>query len=312
MKDAIQGEKVELPLSVDNFKGLSQETAHLIIAGMVDGVTVVGLDGKILDCNDAVLRLHGVSRDEYVGKSVYDFVASEDRQRAIKGASEVLEKEHLRTDVKALRKEGGTFDAEINVSLLKDASGEPSAFLGVTRDITEWNKKKEALKKSEEKFRKIFEGANDCMVFLDRFGRILEVYGKAMEVFGGSKEELLGKHFTRVGVLSPRDIPMVMRAFAKTLAGKKTTYDACIRNKKGREIHVEVSGSLMNIDGELDGMLVIARDVTERKKTEERIRESEEKYRNLFQNARDVILISDFKGNFIRKQGCRGIWLQKR
>ena len=56
-----------------------------------------------------------------------------------------------------------------------------------------------ALKKTEEKFRTIFESANDCMMYLDRFGRILEFNEKAVRLFGTSKEEILGKHFTRVG-----------------------------------------------------------------------------------------------------------------
>jgi len=154
-------------------------------------------------------------------------------------------------------------------------------------------------KKAEERFRNIFERAGDCIALLDKSGRILDVNQKAVEVFGGSKEEMLGKHFTRLGVLSPRDVRIAMSAFAKVLAGEKPTINTCIKNKKGQEIHLEVSASLMKIDGKLAGMLVIARDVTEREKAEERIRESEERLRQLIEYAPDAIYMNDLKGNFV-------------
>ena len=80
---------------------------------------------------------------------------------------------------------------------------------------------KEALRASEEKFRSLFESASDAMMYLDTSGKILEVNKKAVELFGGSKEELIGKHFAKVGVISIRELPTLMHNFAKVLAGKK-------------------------------------------------------------------------------------------
>jgi len=153
-----------------------------------------------------------------------------------------------------------------------------------------------ALRESEDKFRSIFENASDCIIFLDKSGRILEINRKAEEMFGGSKEELFGKHFTKVGVISPRDIPVVISAFAKALIGQKTTSTICIKNKKGREICVEVSGSLLKRDSKLAGLLVIARDVTERKKTEEALKEAERKFRNMVEITSDWIWEVDKNG----------------
>jgi len=167
---------------------------------------------------------------------------------------------------------------------------------GVFSDITERKKAQEALRESEEKFRNIFESANDAMIYLDRSGRILDVNRKAVEVFGGSKEEVLGKHFTRVGIFSLRDMPTLMSNFANILASKKVTLNLCIKNKKGREIPLECSASLMKTDGKLAGIMVIARDVTDRKKGEERIRASEERYRSLVELAPDSIMTFDLKG----------------
>jgi PAS domain S-box-containing protein len=83
--------------------------------GIDDGITLVGLDGKVLDCNRASLQLLGLTYEEFVGTNVYDVVVPEDRQRAIGGASEVLRKGKVVNEVRVKRKNGSTFFAEISV-----------------------------------------------------------------------------------------------------------------------------------------------------------------------------------------------------
>jgi len=134
------------------------------------------------------------------------------------------------------------------------------------------------------------------MIYLDSSGRILDVNKKAMEVFGGSKKEVLDKHFAKAGVFSPRDIPRLLKSFATGLTGKKITLNIHIKNKKGREIPLECSASSMKIKGKTIGRLVIARDITERKRAEEALRKSEEKYRNIVELAPDSIMTFDMKG----------------
>jgi PAS domain S-box-containing protein len=162
-------------------------------------------------------------------------------------------------------------------------------------ESSERKQTEEALRESEENFRNIFENANDTMIFLDIYGRILDANKKAVEVFGGSKEELLGKHFTKVGVFSPRDTPRVLSAFAKVLAGKIGTFTVSIRNKRGKEMALECSGSATKIGDKL-AVLVIGRDITERKRMEEALRQSQEKYRNIVELAPDGIMTVNTKG----------------
>ena len=162
-------------------------------------------------------------------------------------------------------------------------------------ESSERKQTEEALRESEEKFKNIFENANDTMIFLDIYGRILDANKKAVEVFGGSKEELLGKHFTKVCVFSPRDTPRVLSAFAKVLAGKIGTLTVSIRNKRGKEMALECSGSATKIGDKL-AVLVIGRDITERKRMEEALRQSQEKYRNIVELAPDGIMTVNTKG----------------
>ena len=166
----------------------SEEKLRGIFSTLADGITIVGLDGRNLDCNDAVLRLHGVSRNEYIGRSVYDFIAPE-----------VLERGHLRSEVKALRKKQGIFDAEINISLLRDASGEPIAFLGATRDITQRKRAEEALRKAEQDWRSSFNSLEDVMLIIDKDYNIENINDNGLALLwqeqgGSDREEMLPSH----------------------------------------------------------------------------------------------------------------------
>lgn len=154
----------------------------------------------------------------------------------------------------------------------------------------------ERIKELEEKFRSIFESVNDCIAYIDRSGRILEVNERAVQVFGGSKEELMGKHFTKVGVVSPRDIPMLVRGFASALAGKKPTVYVCINNMKGQEIHLECSTTVVKRDDQLTGVIVMACDITERKRAEEALRESKEFSESLIASMQDGFSVLDSHG----------------
>jgi len=157
---------------------------------------------------------------------------------------------------------------------------------------------------SEEKFQKIFEPVSDGLIYLDRTGKILDVNKKAVQIYGGQKKELLGKHFTKLGVFSYKDVPLLLRKFTNAIKGKATGLELTIKNKKGKKIILESSTAFSKKDNRINGIIVIVRDITEHKITEKALRESEEKYRNLIENSQDSIAIIDLKGNvlFANKQ----------
>jgi PAS domain S-box-containing protein len=107
-----------------------------ILNAIADAVTVIGLDGIILQTNDATLHLFGVTREEYIGKKVYNFIVEEDRRKAEKILQLVLRNGTYGSQFKGLRKDGTTFPAEIITSLLRTSSGKPYAVVGVIRNIT--------------------------------------------------------------------------------------------------------------------------------------------------------------------------------
>ena len=136
------------------------------------------------------------------------------------------------------------------------------------------------LRQSEEKFQNLFESATDAIIYVDMAGRILEANKQAEEVFGGSKLELLGKHFTKLGVFPPGEIPAVLNNFPGVTAGRENTQAVGITNKKGQEIILECSASFMKTDDKVIGAMIIARDITERKRAEEELKKSSQLLRD--------------------------------
>ena len=131
------------------------------------------------------------------------------------------------------------------------------------------HKAEEALRQSEEKFKSIFEHANDGVIYLDNSGNILDINEKAAQMLGGPKQQAVNKHFTEVGVFSADEIPTLMSNFEKIFSGEEVILTVPIKKKKGQEIILECSASIAKTDDGADRIMVIARDITERKKAED-------------------------------------------
>ena len=144
-------------------------------------------------------------------------------------------------------------------------------------EAAERKRAEEALRESEEKFRNIFQSASDAIVYLDTAGAILDVNNKAVELFGGSREELLGKQFTTVGVFRREDLPAIMSSFGSILAGEEAGVQMRIKNRKGEDRFLDCSATSLKTDGETPDMVVlVARDITERKRGEDALQKVRE------------------------------------
>jgi PAS domain S-box-containing protein len=179
--------------------------------------------------------------------------------------------------------------------------GEPNAD---SLRVLEWSTKvaaiaierkqaEEALQNSYEKFMNIFQEASDGFIYLDQSGRILDVNKQALQIFGGSKEILLGKHFTNIGIFSKTDIPTIMSGFAQVLIGQKPSLNIAIKNKKGEKRDLECSAKTVNMDNKISGVLVSVRDITERQRAEEALANEATRRRILIEQSRDGIVILD-------------------
>ncbi|MFQ5721555.1 MAG: PAS domain S-box protein, partial [Candidatus Aminicenantales bacterium] len=145
----------------------------------------------------------------------------------------------------------------------------------------------------------ILDKINDGLIFLSPNGIILDLNRKAAEFFGSHKEELLGKHFTKIGIFTARDSSWLLRNFKAALSQKVNLIEVKIRNKKGKELYLECSVNMIKKGRFLSGFIIIARDITQHKLAEMSLKNSEERLKILFDYAPDAYYLNDLKGNFI-------------
>jgi PAS domain S-box-containing protein len=146
----------------------------------------------------------------------------------------------------------------------------------------------EALRESEERYRELFENAKDATYVHDLSGRYTSVNRAAEKLSGHSRAEIIGKSFA--DFVPPEELPIINEHLCRKLAEKgETTYESKIMTRDGRHIPVEVSSHLIYQNGSGIGVQGTARDITERKRAEERLRE----YEKVVEGLEEMIIVVD-------------------
>jgi len=278
------------------------EELRSIISAIIDGVNIVGLDGKVIECNDAVLRMHGLSRDECLGKDVAEFFVAEDARRLAKKVRVALKKGLSTLEVKALKKDGTTFDAEVSISPLRDSSGKPKALVFVTRDITKWNKSKEEIRRQKERFEKYLNIAGSIILVLDSNGRIILLNKRGYEILGYKEGELVGKDWFET-CLPEENREKLRDSFRKYMLGKIKAVKPAenpVLTKNGEKRIIKWHNALLKDDeGNIIGTLCSGEDITELKRKEEELQELFEFRNKVLDTAVVWIDLLDREGNVI-------------
>jgi PAS domain S-box-containing protein len=199
-------------------------------------------------------------------------------------------------------KNGQVIDIEVSATLIYNQNGEPKEILGVSRDITKRKKAELALKESEEKYRLISDNSNDVIWTIDiASGKITFLSPSVTNVSGFPAVEVIDKGFRLF--LLPEFIEKEEQYYSLLLSKIKNgeplpngngRYQ--LRRKDGRIVDVETYMSIIHDDEEYPKeILGITRDITDRISTEKALKESEEKYRLITENAQDVIWKIDIK-----------------
>ncbi|MHC4353868.1 MAG: sensor histidine kinase [Planctomycetota bacterium] len=131
----------------------------------------------------------------------------------------------------------------------------------------------DALSRSEDKFRTIFENVTDVISYLDTKGRVLEVNDRIEEMLGYRSEEVIGKNFASVGILGIADTPRLLRLLKDTiLRGEPVSpLELQLRHKNGEKVTVEVGTKFITHNSRVKGIVAILKDVTERRRAEQAV-----------------------------------------
>ena len=188
---------------------------------------------------------------------------------------------------------------EINSTVMRK-DGVPVGVQGIARDVTERKQAERSLQESEAKFRTLAETASDAIITVDDLGIISFVNAGAEKIFGYAAEDMLGKELTILIPERLRDTQLsvlrrYMRSAKHNLPWKAIELPGLHRD--GHDIALELSFAEYDKDGRRFFTSVI-RDITERKRSEEALKESESRFRELFENANDLIYTHDLRGQF--------------
>jgi diguanylate cyclase (GGDEF)-like protein/PAS domain S-box-containing protein len=153
------------------------------------------------------------------------------------------------------------------------------------------------IQESEERFQSLFDNASDLIYVHDLKGNYISINRAAERAFGYSREEALKLNLKTI--VAPEHLKLARRMLAEKIAGAhQTVYELDCITKAGQRITLEINSTAIYKNGVPVAVQGIARDITERKRTEQALKESEERYRDLFENANDLIYTHDLRGNF--------------
>ena len=263
--------------------------ARSLIEASLDPLVTISPEGKITDVNEATVRITGRSRAELLDTEFSDHFT--DPASARRGYEEVFARGSvIDYPLTICDRQGKLTDVLYNASLYRDQEGKVLGVFAAARDVTE-------RKRQEAERKQLIDGMNDTAFVIGHSGEFLEVNDRAVEALGYSRAELLTMGLADIDpYLSAEDIA---KRIERNRQGDRQLFETKHETRDGRTIPVEISSSPVSFQGK-PAILSIARDITERKQAEEALRESEERFRVIFQQGSIGIAVLDTEQRFLR------------
>jgi PAS domain S-box-containing protein len=251
-----------------------------------DAIVLLDTDTRVVQANKGFEKLFGYSSREIKGRNIKELIIPEDYLEDVSAVLQtVFSGKVVRKETVRRRKDGSLVEVAMVAYPIR-FDDKLVGLCGVYSDITEHKQAVEALRKSEERYRTILEEMEDAYFEVDLGGHLTFVNNSVCRDLGYSREELIGMSYK--GFTVEDDIESVFQVFNEvyqTGVPNKGSPWKTIR-KDGVQGFAETSVSpLRNNKGEIIGFRGVGRDITERKKTEEKLRQSRENYRALFDSS---------------------------
>jgi PAS domain S-box-containing protein/putative nucleotidyltransferase with HDIG domain len=260
----------------------SEELYRALVSASPDAVLVTDMQGKIVYASKRAIEMGGFANErDIVGKSAFDFIAPEDRERAETGLQKTLETGiQEKVEYRLLHKDGSIYIAELSTAVIKNVDGMPRAFVGTLRDVTARKQTENALRESETRYKTLTENINVGIYrnTVGPRGKFIEANPAIIKMFNYmSKEEFLA-----INVSDLYQHPEDRRKFnEKMLAhGFVRDEELQLKRKDGTPFFGSVSAVAVKDDkGVVQYYDGIVEDITDRKRSEEALKISYTKLR---------------------------------
>lgn len=272
----------------------SEERYRTILENVEDGYYETDLAGNLTAFNDSMCRISKAPKEQLIGLNNRRYMDPENAKRVFRAFNEVYRtgKPYRAFDWEIVRRDGKKTCVEASISLRRGASGKPIGFRGILRDVTDRKRTEEALRESEKGLRIIFESMQAGVLIIDpETHLIVDLNPAALKLIGASKEKIVDS--------------MCHKYICPAEKGKCPITDLNQNIENAERILLTANGESRQIIKTVVPILIGGRryllesfvDITERKRTEELLQQSEEKYRTIIENIQDGYFEVDPAGN---------------
>ncbi len=280
----------------------SEERYRLVTDNLHDVIWTMDLDLKYTYISASVERQRGYTAEEVMQQTIHDVMTPESLEKVFDTVDSVLRpvlagEADLHTsvtlDLGMYRKDGSVMPAEMSISVLLDAEERPIGIMGVTRDISDRTDAEKAVAKSDARYRMFAENADDIIFTLTPDLELDYVSPSLLKLTGYTADELVEMGWQ--GLFTPDSLELALETISDDALGviepdkakeKSVRMELEILTKRGKKRWIEVNISLLTAEtGDVTSMIGVARDVTERKRTQAQFLEEKKRaelYLDLF------------------------------
>ncbi len=263
---------------------------------ITESVIIVDRSGVILTANKTAARRYGSQKEDLIGLNCHDA----GRERMLEGVSDVTLTcldTVIRTgeSVRLVDQRQGMFFDQALYPIL-DEAGQVTHIVIFGADVTARVTAERQLMESRQRYQDLIENMNDILYTTDADGNVLSMNQAITRLMGFDPEDIVGTHYSKW--ISAPAFPCLEESRTAALQGRRTSRQIVMNDKEGKEHCVEFGVGPLTAAGRIVGTQGIIRDITERTQLEHQLRESEERYRAVVENAGEAIAIVDEQGAF--------------
>ncbi len=294
---------ISLRKAAENELRESEEQLRRLVDTSPDAITVANLEGHFTMVSARTAFLHGYDdAEEMIGMNGFSLTSGEDQERAFEIVMRLVKGEDVGiVKTRLLRKDGSAFPAEMRMSLLRDANDEPVGIIGVTRDVTSRVEAERTLRISEERLDLALRGANLGVWDWDAENDVFHFDEGYARILGYEVNEMGTRYGDWESLLHPHDVEAMEARWLKHVNDRNVPYvsEHRLRTKSGVYKWVMERGSVLelNSEGETRRATGTVLDIAERKRAEEALKASEERYRRLVETSPDAIVVGNLDGS---------------
>jgi len=277
-------------------KKSAEALGHLfftIVDQSVDGIIATDTKFRIIYMNRAAEEMYGYKYEEVKGLTPAIFNAEPDGETIQeKIYATVASGRPVTREIRNIHKDGSIFICRFTVNPMRDQSGDIFGYMGFQHDISELFETRKKLEESEKRYRSVVEHSPAGIFIVNDQFRFIYLNNELCRILGYARDAIIGHDFREF--LDKESIDLVKERYQKRQKGENvpSRYELCFIRGDGQKRWGELSSTVFRDAEGIPHTVAQLLDITDRKEAEEALRQSEEKYRLVVENANDAIFIA--------------------